>query len=91
MNQEIQVDIRPLSKDRCLNNISTALAKLLSQAQACVQELQKVHLEIFEHPRQFWRKRSIHCLKSKWCPAIQGQSGKQRHYIGIRVSFRFRS
>ncbi|CAF3541565.1 unnamed protein product [Rotaria socialis] len=43
-------------------------------------------LEISEQPQKFWRKRTINCLKKKWCPVIQGQSGKQRHYIGIQWS-----
>ncbi|CAM4947616.1 unnamed protein product [Rotaria socialis] len=44
-------------------------------------------LEISEQPQKFWRKRTINCLKKKWCPVIQGRSGKQRHYIGIQFVF----
>jgi hypothetical protein len=63
-----------------------SLSQLMSQARNIVQELELVELKINEQPQEFWRKRSINCLKQKWCPAVQGRSGKQRHYINITVS-----
>ncbi|CAF1341771.1 unnamed protein product [Rotaria sordida] len=63
-----------------------SLSELLSQAQKCIQEIKLVELKISEQPQEFWKKRSINCLKNKWCPAIQGRSGKQRRYIGIKWS-----
>ena len=62
-----------------------SLSDLLSKAKQIAQEVQLIKLEIVEQPQQYWKKRSINCLKQKWCPAIQGRSGKQRHYISIKV------
>ncbi|CAF4039519.1 unnamed protein product [Rotaria sordida] len=89
LNQEIQAVIQSnfltssISKD-IFPIIS--LSELLSQAQKCIQEIKLVELKISEQPQEFWKKRSINCLKNKWCPAIQGRSGKQRRYIGIKWS-----
>ncbi|CAF4527846.1 unnamed protein product, partial [Rotaria sp. Silwood1] len=71
------------SKDTCL---TISLSELLLQAQKYVQEIELAELKIYEQPQEFWKKRSINCLKNKWCPAIHGRSGKQRHYIGIKWS-----
>ncbi|CAF3097861.1 unnamed protein product [Rotaria sp. Silwood2] len=72
-----------IPKDICT---TISLSQLLLQAQEYVQKLKLTELKIYEQPQEFWKKRSINCLKNKWCPAIQGRSGKQRHYIGIKWS-----
>jgi hypothetical protein len=67
--------------------LSLSLSQLLSQAKTIVHDLNLAELKIVEQPQPFWKKRTINCLKKKWCPAIQGRSGKQRHGIGIQVRF----
>jgi len=76
-----------IPKDSSSSASLNLLSQLLSQARYVVQELELVELKIVEQPQEFWRKRSINCLRNKWCPAIQGRSGKQRRYIGIKVRF----
>ena len=66
---------------------SISLSQLLSEAQDVVHDLQVVELKIVEQPKQYWRKRTINCLRKGWCPGIHGRSDTQRHYIGIKVSF----
>jgi len=74
-----------ISNDNCFATLSLSLSQLMSQARNIVQEL--VELKIVEQPQEFWKKRTINCLRKKWCPAVQGRSGKQRHYINITVRF----
>lgn len=89
MNQDIQAPTQSeLPKDPDSAGLSLSLSQLLAQAKTIIQELTLAKLCITEQPKQLWRKRTINCLKKKWCTAIQGRSGIQRHYIGIKVRFR---
>ncbi|CAF2116769.1 unnamed protein product [Rotaria magnacalcarata] len=92
LNREIQAEIpsnlstSAVSKDFYPTTLPSPLSQVLSQAYHYAQAMILAKLEISEQPQKFWRKRTINCLKKKWCPVIQGQSGKQRHYIGIQWS-----
>lgn len=64
-----------------------SLSQLLAEAQDTVRKWRLVKLDVVEQPKEFWTTRTLNCLKEGWCTAIQGRSGTQRHYIGIKVRF----
>jgi hypothetical protein len=47
--------------------------------------MQLATLKIMTQPKRWWKSRSINCFAKGECPDIQGENGKQRKHVVIKV------